>query len=272
MEKKDIWISLENWKISMRYLKYFLVLIIIFTSCNVKKNVINNITVAKKMSAKKVARKHVAANFNKKTLAAKFKVNFNDGVTKQSISVQLKIKKDEIIWLKGTKFINIFKAKITPEKVRFYSPLEKKYFEGDFSLLEKLLGTEINFQKLQNLFLGQALLDVKKVRQEVVIVNNAYVLSPKKQAILFDAFFTVSPNHFKLESQSIVNTLKAQRLDVQYTSYKPLKGEVFPQQMNIKATQENKTTTIGFILKSIELNKEINTSFTIPNGYKRMNL
>ena len=49
------------------------------------------------------------------------------------------------------KFINVFKAKITPDKVRFYSPVEKKYFEGDFSMLEKLLGTKINFQQLQNL-------------------------------------------------------------------------------------------------------------------------
>ena len=121
------------------------------------------------MSAKKVARKHVSANFKKKTIAAKFKVNFNDGITKQSISVYLRIKKDEVIWLKGTKFINVFKAKITPEKVRFYSPVEKKYFEGDFSMLEKLLGTKINFQQLQNLFLGQAILDVKNKKQNIVL-------------------------------------------------------------------------------------------------------
>ena len=55
-------------------------------------------------------------------------MNFNDGITKQSISVYLRIKKDEVIWLKGTKFINVFKAKITPDKVRFYSPDREKIF------------------------------------------------------------------------------------------------------------------------------------------------
>ena len=172
----------------MRYLKYLFVFIFAFTACKTKKYALDNSVIAKKMSAKKVARKHVSANFKKKTIAAKFKVNFNDGITKQSISVYLRIKKDEVIWLKGTKFINVFKAKITPDKVRFYSPIEKKYFEGDFSMLEKLLGTKINFQQLQNLFLGQAILDVKNKKQNIALEKNAYVLSPKTQATLFDAF------------------------------------------------------------------------------------
>jgi hypothetical protein len=256
----------------MRYLKYLFVFILVFTACKTKKYTLDNSIIAKEMSAKKVARKHVSANFKKKTIAAKFKVNFNDGITKESISVYVRIKKDEVIWLKGTKFINVFKAKITPKKVSFYSPVEKKYFEGDFSMLEKLLGTKINFQQLQNLFLGQAILDVKNKKQNIALEKNAYVLSPKTQATLFDAFFAVHPGHFKLNQQSIVNTLKNQRLDIKYTSYKLVDDEIIPQQINIIVKQENKLTIIDFILRSIELNTKINTSFTVPNGYKRMNL
>jgi hypothetical protein len=256
----------------MRYLKYLFVFILVFTACKTKKYALDNSIIAKEMSAKKVARKHVSANFKKKTISAKFKVNFNDGSTKESISVYVRIKKDEVIWLKGTKFINVFKAKITPDKVRFYSPIKKKYFEGDFSMLEKLLGTKINFQQLQNLFLGQAILDVKNKKQNIALEKNTYVLSPKTQATLFDAFFAVHPGHFKLNQQSIVNTLKNQRLDIKYTSYKLVDDEIIPQQINIIVKQENKLTIIDFILRSIELNTKINTSFTVPNGYKRMNL
>lgn len=256
----------------MRYIKYLLVLLFVFTSCKAKRPVLENKAIIKEMSAKKVAKKHRETSFDKETIVAKFKVDFNDGITNESIAVSLKIKKDEVIWLKGTKIINVFKAKITPDKVRFYSPLEKKYFEGDFSMLQALLGTEINFQQLQNLFLGQALLDLKKDKYDVQILNNSYSLSPEVQVNLFDAFFAVNPVHFKLDAQSIVKPLKGQRLDVKYPSYKYIEDEIFPKEINIKVEQENKTTTIDFILRSIELNKEINTSFTIPNGYKRMNL
>ena len=256
----------------MRYSKYLIVFIIVFTSCKAKKYAIDATATAKEISAKKVARRHLYSNFDKETLDAKFKVNFRNSKLKQSISVQLKIKKDEVIWLKGTKFINVFKAKITPEKIRFYSPLEKTYFEGDFLMIEKLLGTEINFKQLQHLFLGQAILDIKKEKQKVEIINNSYVLSPKIQANLFNAFFAVNPAHFKLDRQSIDNFIKNRQLDIKYPSYKLVDGEIFPQEINIKAKQDKKITTIDLILKAVEFNTDLNTSFTIPKGYKRINI
>jgi hypothetical protein len=256
----------------MRYLKYLVVFTIFFTSCKAKKYAIDATTIAKEISAKKVVRRHVSTSFNKETLDAEFKVNFRNSKLKQSISVQLKIKKDEVIWLKGTKFINVFKAKITPEKIRFYSPLERTYFEGDFLMLEKLLGTAINFQQLQNLFLGQAILDLKRKKQQVKIANNSYVLSPEIQSNLFDVFFAINPAHFKLDYQAIENSLKSRQLNIRYPSYKLVEDEILPQEINIKAKQGEKTTTIDFILKAVEFNTDLNTSFTVPKGYKRMNL
>ena len=128
----------------MRFLKYFVVFAVVFTSCKTKKDIINENSIAEEMAAKKVARKHVAANFDKKTIEAKLKANFNNGKLNQSFSVSLKMEKDEVIWLKGTKIITLFKAKITPTSVRYYSSLEKKYFNGDFTMLKKILGTDIN--------------------------------------------------------------------------------------------------------------------------------
>ena len=145
----------------MKFIKYFVVFAVVFTSCKTKKNLMSANIIAKEMSAKKVARKHVASNFDKKSIDAKLKASFNNGKLKQSISVNMKIKKDEVIYLKGTKFITVFKAKITPTSVSYYSPFAKNYFTGDFSMIKQLLGVEINFEQLQNLFLGQALQNLK---------------------------------------------------------------------------------------------------------------
>ncbi len=256
----------------MRFIKYFAVFVLIFVSCKTKKNIMSSGSIAKEMSAKKVARKHIASNFNKKTVNAKLKANFNNGKLKQSISVSLRIKKDEVIWLKGTKFITVFKAKITPTSVSYYSPYAKNYFEGDFSMLKKLLGTDINFEQLQNLLLGQSLMNVKEEKQNVTIAGNSYLLSPEKQANLFDIFFAVNPSHFKLDKQSIVNSLKNQRLDILYPSYNLIDDEVFPSEIKIKAKQANKFTNIDFILKSVEFNTDFDTNFSIPKGYKKINL
>ena len=178
----------------MKFLKYILLFTIVFTSCKTNKNMIDANAVAKDISARKVAKKHVAANFNKKTIDAKLKVNFDNEKTSQSLSVSMKIKKDEVIWLKGSKFLTVFKAEITPTSVKYYSSIFKHYFEGDFSLIKTLLGVDMNFQQLQNLFLGQALLDTTEEKHSVEIVNNRYILSPETQTALFDIFFNINPS------------------------------------------------------------------------------
>lgn len=254
----------------MKFLKYLLLFTILFTSCKSTKNVMDTNAIAKEISAKKVAKKHIAANFDKKTIDAKLKVNFNNGKTNQSLSVQMKIKKDEVIWLKGTKLITIFKAEITPTSVRYYSSLFKNYFEGDFSMIKELLGVEINFNQLQNLFLGQALLDVSQEKQIVEITNNSYVLTPEKQAALYDIFFTINPSHFKLEEQAIVNVEKNLRLDVKYPSYNLINKVVFPSEINIIAKNTKSLTAIDLEYKSVEFDTNVEMSFDIPNGYKRL--
>ena len=47
-------------------------------------------------------------------------------------------------------------------------------------MLRKILGTDINFEQLQNMLLGQSILNVKSQRQEVIIKDQSYQLSPKK--------------------------------------------------------------------------------------------
>lgn len=255
----------------MKFIKYVFIFLLIFTSCKATKKSMDISAIVKEMSAKKVAKKHIAASFNKNTIDARLKANFNNGKTKQSISVSMKIVKDEVIWLKGTKFITIFKAKITPTSVRYYSAFARNYFEGDFSMLEKLLGVEINFNQLQNLLLGQSLQNLKEEKQQIVIEDNSYVLWPKNQIDLFDIFFSVNSKHFKLDSQSIVNASKNQRLDIFYPSYDLADNVLFPSEINIKAKNPNKFTNIDFLIKSVVFDTDLNTSFAIPNkGYKRI--
>ncbi len=256
----------------MKFVKYFVVFVTVFASCKANKNLMNTPVEIREMSARKVARKHMASNFEKTSIEAKLKASFNNGKLKQRISISLKMKKDEVIWLKGTKFITLFKAKITPTSVRYYSSYAKNYFEGDFTILKKILGTEINFNQLQNLLLGQSLTNVKEQKQQVFIEDKSYVLSPKRQEGLFDIFYSVNPSHFKLDKQSIVNSKKNQRLDISYLSYGLFEEQIFPKVIEIKALQPGVFTNIDFILKAVQFDTDLDLSFSIPNGYKQIKL
>lgn len=254
----------------MKFVRYFLLLTIIFTACKSTKKMINTTAKTKDYSAKKVSKKHMAANFDKNTVDAKLKVNFSNGKTNQNLTVSLMMVKDEVIYIRGTKLITIFKAKITPNSVSYYSPYAKNYFSGDFSMLKELLGVEINFEQLQNLFLGQSLHNLKDDKQEIKIVNNRYILSPEKQNSMYDIFFSIHPSHFKLDKQTIVNADKNLQLDIGYPNYKLMNEEVFPTAIYITTKNKNSETTINMTYKSVSFDEKIEMNFTIPTYYKRL--
>lgn len=240
-------------------------------SCKSTKDLTNTYTI-KELSARKVVKKHLASSFDGKTIDAKLKVKYKDRKENISFSVKMKIKKDEVIWLKGTKLITVFKAKITPDKVRFYSPYKKNYFEGDFSMLKDLLGFDVNFAQLQNMLLGEAVLNISDNKQKVDIVENSYQLHPKKQPVLFDVFYQIHPNHYKLKKQYLINTLKEQLLDITYSDYIKKGNLLFPKKTTILAKEKNKFTNINLEVRSVNFNTELQMPFRIPSGYKEIQL
>lgn len=256
----------------MRIFKYLLVSILVFASCKSAKTITSDNVVLENLSARRVAKKHEKASFNEKTIDARLKVKYKDRKEDVSFSVHMKLKKDEVIWLKGTKFITVFKAKITPQKVRFYSPYKKNFFEGDFSMLKKLLGVDVTFGQLQNMLIGEASLDVTSQKQEVEIMNASYRLSPKKQPTLFDVFFDINPTHFKLNQQSVVNSIKEQRLDIKYPSYNVKNKVTFPNKVLIHGKNKQNFTKIDITYRSVEFNKNLTFDFRIPSGYKEIKL
>ena len=68
------------------------------------------------------------------------------------------MEQDKTIWINA--FLNMVRVKITPEYVRFYNKLDNTYFDGDYTLISNFLGTELGFDNLQNLLLGEAVFDI----------------------------------------------------------------------------------------------------------------
>ena len=69
------------------------------------------------------------------------------------------------------------KAMITPTKVSYYEKINNTYFEGDFSMLSNWLGTDLDFNKVQNLFLGKAIDDLTKDKWVSEVVEKMFKLS-----------------------------------------------------------------------------------------------
>jgi hypothetical protein len=253
----------------MKIYRVLLILIVLITSCKSSKTIVVNSVVAKPMSVNNVTKKHVETGFDKNTLDAKLKVSFEDNYNKQNLTVKLRIDKDKIIWLNATYAgVLVARAKITPNSVSYYEKLNKTYFSGNFELLQNILGTEVNFTQLQNLLLGQTIFDLNDQKYSYELNNNAHLLLPEKQNVLFDVLFWINPIHFKLDKQELKG--ENQLLKVDYSNYAIIEGEVFPKNIEIRAKEKEKFTNIDIEYRSVIFNKSISTPFTIPKGYKQV--
>ncbi|WP_111706990.1 DUF4292 domain-containing protein [Lutibacter citreus] len=254
------------------FAKILVLFVLIFTSCKSKKNVVDNTNVHS-ISTKKIINNHYGSEFNQKTISAVLNARYKDNKTSVSFSIKLRLEKDKTIWMSATKFgFPVAKVKITPSRVSYYEKLQKTYFDGDFSLLSKFLGTELDYEKVQNILLGQAVLNLKKGNYNSKIDNNLYQISPKRANDLFGILFFMNPDNFKLNKQEIRNPKKEQLLTVSYSDYKDIKGEQFPENIRIKAIDQKKLTTINIEYRTVEFNDKLTFPFAIPNGYKEIDL
>ncbi len=185
----------------------------------------------------------------------------------------MRIEIDKTIWLSATKLgIPIAKLKITPTNVSYYEKIQRVYFDGDFSLLNKWLGTELDYNKVQNILLGQAVLNLKKGKYISSIDNNLYQLTPKNNGDLFGILFFMNPQNFKVSKQEIRNQEKQQLFSVSYPRYEQINGEQFPKNINIRAIDNKNLTTINIEYRSVTFNRELTFPFSIPSGYKEISL
>jgi len=223
-----------------------------------------------KLSTKQLIRENEKQAPNFKTLQSKLKISLTQKENSQTHSVSFRAKKDEMLWMSAT--FSVIRALVTPEKVSFYNKLDNTYFEGDFSYLSNLLGTEIDFKKMQNLLLGEALYDLKKESYKASVLDSSYVLQPKNQRALFEIFFILDPALFKVKSQQISQPKEFRHLQIDYKSYQEIDKQILPEKIRVIAVEANEEVTIELEFKNVSLNEDLGFPYKIPSGFDKIEL
>jgi hypothetical protein len=251
---------------SLKAINYALLAVLIF-SCKGAK-VVSDGSIDERLSAKSIIKSHDQNKTNFKTLRGKLKIDYANGDDAQSFAVSLRMEKDKGIWISAP--FGIVKAYVTPDRVSFYNKLQNEYFDGNFSYLSQLLGTEVDFNSVQNLLLGEAILDLKNDKYVVSTINNSYRLTPKTARTLFKVMFQIEPKNFKMATQQVSQPEKGRMLQIKYKNYQNVGPTVWPNEIFISALDGTTENTITLEYRNLELNQKLNFPYTIPNGYKEI--
>lgn len=161
------------------------------------------------------------------------------------------------------------KALITPTTVSYYEKIKGTYYEGDFTSLSEWLGTELDYNKVQNLLIGEAFDDLRKGDYTQTIVENLFRLEDKKSQKIQKAFY-LDPEKYLIQKEEISQPSENIKLEINYSDIKTFNQGTIPTTLTINAVQPKGTTNINLNYNNISFNEELSFPYSVPSGYKKV--
>lgn len=223
-------------------------------------------------ATKAVVENHYENEADFETLSGKLRVQFQNESQNQTVTVSYRMEKDETIWMSAQLLgFPLAKVMITPNSVQFYEKISGTYFDGDFSLLSNLLGTPLNFEKVQNLLIGQTIYDMRDEAYRLTESSRGYQLAPVEEGDL-KRNFLLDAGNYKAVAQQISQEGENRSVTVTYPAYQEVSGRVFPGEIKIIAIEGSSNTQIDMQFRSVDFNVPVSFPFSIPSGYEEISI
>jgi len=219
---------------------------------------------------KKIIENHYKNILDFSTLYIKASARYADEKQSQNVTAEIKIEKDKQI-LVSVRFLGITMAKalITPTTVSYYEKIKSTYYEGDFTSLSQWLGTELNYSKVQNLLVGEALDDLRDGKYTQTIVENLLRLDDEKSASLKKSFY-LDTEKYLVQKEEISQPAQNILLQILYSDNKVFNQGTLPTTVEINAIQPKGKTNINLNYNNISFNEELSFPYSVPSGYKKV--
>jgi hypothetical protein len=131
------------------------------------------------------------------------------------------------------------------------------------------LGTDLDFQKVQNMFLGKAFDDLHKGKYIVSVMEKWYKLQSNSDGATDKSYFLESDNYL-IKRQEINQIAQDRTLQVAYPDYKKYGDMILPLSLTIDARQNENKTNISIEYKNITFNEDLSFPYSVPEGYERI--
>lgn len=218
---------------------------------------------------------------------AKFSISYQEEKNKTDLRGQIRMKNDSIIWISFSPALGIEAARIllTEDSVKFINRLNKKYFVGEYKLIDSLINTSIDFSILQSMIVGNDLTqyDVGKYKSSIDGGLYRITIQERKKIKKFlksgetDSHVLVQniwldPDNFRIRKIDLkeLNGGDNKKLEVLYDDYMQVDDQIFPKKIQIIiSSQKSIVIDVNFI--RVELDQPLSYQFKIPKKYKKLN-
>jgi hypothetical protein len=291
---------------------FTMVLMMVLVACRSKKDSAKSKEPIKHRTAGHLLRNYERNQFDFEWIGMKIDAESVTMGETQGFKATLRMRKDSAIWVSISPAlgIEVFRILITPDSLSMISkiPDNKFYYQGGFEVLSAMLGTEIDFDMLQNLLVGNALgLDKDEGRFRSEVDESTHLLISKyKRKVrrvvgvddrkLEDDTIVINPNdpryqrtirrldendemiisRYWLEPEkyrlvkSIFNDLIAQRsLEVWYADFEPNNEQYYPALIRLKVVNPQITRELNLEITKLVSDRTFEFTFEIPEDFPK---
>ncbi|WP_373057272.1 DUF4292 domain-containing protein [Zunongwangia sp. H14] len=222
--------------------------------------------------AANVIARHYDNEVDFETASGKLRAVYQTEDRTQSVNLSFRMEKDKAIWMSASVLgFPVAKVYITPTSVSYYEKISKSYFDGDFSLVSDWLGTPLDFQKLQNLLIGQAIYDLREEPYKMEQSARGYQFLPEETGAV-EKMFLINPSNYKATAQQLAQASENRSVTITYSDYQMINGRLFPDNIKIIANEGGESTNIDITYRSVDFNEEVSFPFDIPSGYDEISV
>lgn len=252
-------------KISTFYFLTF-TLLIVFSSC--KKRFFSSV------EESEILPKITVQNIDYEYFSSKAKVKYNDGNTSLGFTVQLRMKKDSVIWLSASPALGIeaIRALITPDSVRIINRIVNRYDAYSIDYLRTAFNIDLSMSSFQEMLLGNLVVKPQK-GDKITDSSDApcVILVQEKNGIRLANF--IDRQTHKVTRLEITDIPTNNELGVDYTKFGMLSSYLFPYENLIQAAVKDKGSEriikINITHNKAEISqKPLNFAFNVPKRFE----
>ena len=240
--------------------------LLLLASCKSKQAVVKEQAATGSKTAKEIVTGHYKNPKDFKTILIKADATYEP----YSLSADIRIKKDETI-LVSLRFLGITMAKalITPTRVSYYEKLNNTYFDGNYAALSRWLGTDLDYAKVQNILLGEALDDLTKGNYKASLEGDNYKLTGKESNGTIKEYLFEGAN-FLIKNQHVAQEGNQPRsLDIHYPAHSQYPQMTLPAAIKIEA-QQKKKVSIAVEYTSVKFDEKLTFPYEVPEGFEQI--
>jgi len=247
-------------------------LLLVVSACSSRRAVNTSAGLAKELSKKETTALVESIDNSRityQTFNTKARTKLNVDNKSFNATLNIRIKNKEVIWISANAFLGIEAARImiTPDRIQIINRLQSTYVDRPFSYVYEFASTELTFEDLENLFVGNTPTFYENPESQYLIAANNYQITGTTPTLGYEIQLNQA---FNLLSTLLTESTRGQNLSFLYESYQNI-GEIsVPGGVTIDLRAPKTKLNATMTYEDISFNQELSFPFQVPERYKKI--